>query len=95
MKKLTNFIPPPTHPNSANKSKVDRFIKRFNEEIKNGKFSLNDGLDRDVEDLNDAERALAIDQAWNNGYILTIFEDNYNTTTYKLEINSFAQPKGI
>ena len=87
MKKLTNFVPPPMHPHTANKSKVDRFIKRFNKEIEKGEFTLNDGLDEGVEDLNDVEFALAQEQAESNGYTLTKFDDEHQTVTFKLEIN--------
>lgn len=86
MKNLTYFAYPPQSKNSVNKSKVDRFIKRFNKEINKGNFILNDGLDKGVVDLNDAEFILAQEQAEKTGYVLTKFEENYQTITYKLVI---------
>lgn len=82
-KNLTSFLPPPDHKWSANKSKVDRFIKQFNEEIKKGSFTMNDVLNKFTE-LNDPEFELAKEQADKNGYILTKYDDNYNSITYKL-----------
>jgi hypothetical protein len=85
MKKLTNFIKPPHSKDSVNKSKVNRFIKNFNGHIKHGEFDVNDGLDPDIEHLNESEFELAKEQAENNGYILTKLDDNNFTTTYRLE----------
>lgn len=82
-KNLTSFLPPPNHKWSANKSKVDRFIKLFNQKIQKGEFVLNDTLDHFTE-LNDPEFELAKEQADKNNYILTRFEDEYNSTSYKL-----------
>jgi hypothetical protein len=83
MKKLTNFLPPQESKNAVNKSKVDRFIKMFNLKIQKGLFVMNDVADGFVE-LTDPEFELARQQADKNQYVLTRFDDNYNSTSYKL-----------
>ena len=86
MKNLPSFLPPAQSKLSANKSKVKRFINLFNDKIKKDEYTLNTGIDDDVEQLNDPEFELAEEQADKNGYILTKYDDNYNSITYKLEI---------
>lgn len=76
-------------------SKIDEFIHKFNKVIMQGddenednSFSLNDGLNR-IPTLNDHEFKYATILAADQGWMLTQFEDNYSTITYKMKkINS-------
>jgi hypothetical protein len=85
MKDLPNFLPPQDSPLRINKSKVKRFIEKFNEQIQKNEYTLNDALDGYEEELNDLEFELAKNQADRNGYILTKIDDEHNSITYKLE----------
>lgn len=82
---MINFIKPKkASVKRANKLKVEKFISMFNKAIAKHKFCLNTGLDH-IPYLGEAEFELAKNQAKKNGYILTHFEDNYQTDSYKLE----------
>jgi hypothetical protein len=83
MAKLTNFLPPPESKNAANKTKVNWFIQEFNRKTQTGEFTINSTLDR-VGILSEPEFELAKQQADKNGYILSKFDDNYDSVTYKL-----------
>lgn len=66
-------------------SKLDKFSDVFNKQIAKGKFTVNTGL-HGIPELNEDELKTAQLQALKDGYKLTSYEDNCNTTTYKLEI---------
>ena len=63
---------------------VGDFIRIFNHSIKHKRFSLNNGLDK-IPTLNDNEFKLAQKIAKEDGWCLTRIDDNYNTTSYKIE----------
>ena len=65
------------------KEKVDYFIRVFNSAIEKNIFTLNTGLS-DIPFLSQDDFNLAKEQAKNNGYNLSQFDDNYNTTSYKI-----------
>ena len=69
------------------RSKVDRFISKFNIGIKRKNIELpivlNDALDK-VPLLNENEMNFVVQQAKKNGWDLSCFEDNYNTVSYKI-----------
>jgi hypothetical protein len=72
------------YPEQVNTEKIDKFIDKFNTNLSRGKFTLNDGLDN-IPHLNDNEFGVAVNMAKEEGWILTRFDDNYNTTSYKME----------
>lgn len=65
-------------------NKINMFISKFNNAIVKGTFTLNNGLDG-IPSLNDYEFDIAKKMAKEEGWILTKFNDNYNTTSYKME----------
>lgn len=65
-------------------NKIDMFISKFNNAILQDKFTLNDGLDN-IPSLNDTEFCIAEKMAKEEGWVLTRYADNYNTTSYKME----------
>lgn len=65
-------------------NKINTFISKFNKAIVEGRFTLNNGLDS-IPSLNDTEFGIAEKMAKEEGWILTRFDDNYNTTSYKME----------
>ena len=70
--------------------KIGKFIAKFNscikkgEETGDGAFHLNDGLDN-IPTLNDSEFNYCIQLALLQGWILTQFNDNYQSITYKMK----------
>jgi hypothetical protein len=71
---MKQFIKPSTfkeRKKRPDKTKVDEFIEKFNKLIKKGELEANDVLNK-LPYLNE------------NGWQLTQFEDNYNTTSYQL-----------
>jgi hypothetical protein len=63
---------------------MDSFIDAFNKSIEtDGKFSLNTVL-HNIPQLTPEEFTKVQNQAEKNGYQLTKFPDEHNTTTYKL-----------
>ncbi len=67
-----------------NQEKLGDFVEIFNESIKIGKFTLNNALD-EIPTLNESEFELAKKIAKEDGWNLTQFDDNCNTTSYKVE----------
>lgn len=70
------------------RKRVETVIKRFNREIKKGEedgcpFYLNTGLDN-VPLLNREEFKMAKKMAMKQGWDLSMSDDNYQTTSYKL-----------
>lgn len=76
--------------------KLDKFADHFNASISTTKpeavtaegklgFRLNTGLDG-IPALTDAELIIAQATARANGYILTEADDNYDTTTYTMQV---------
>ncbi|MBK7362690.1 MAG: hypothetical protein IPJ01_10380 [Micavibrio sp.] len=65
-------------------NKMNIFISKFNNAIQEGTFTLNDGLDS-IPSLNDTEFSIVEKMAKEEGWTLTRFDDNYNTTSYKIE----------
>lgn len=63
---------------------MDLFIERFNGLLSEGKMTANTGLDY-IPTLNEKEFELVRAKAHNMGYNLSVFDDNYNTITYKLD----------
>ena len=65
---------------------MELFIGYMNAAIEKGKsLYLNTVLDG-IPRLNDAEFKLVSKQAYENGWILTIIDDKYQTETYKLKV---------
>jgi hypothetical protein len=77
------FKQPKVKKGIPNKEKVDYFIGVFNSAIDKNIFTLNTGLSA-IPFLSQDDFNLAKEQARNNGYELSQFDDNYNTTSYKL-----------
>jgi len=74
-------------------NKVEIFIKKFNSVIvkgidknSDGSFTLNDGIDK-IPTLNNLEFDYARKLAAEQGWVLTTFKDNYQTTSYKIKIS--------
>lgn len=70
--------------------KVDKFISKFNAVIKkgdeengDGSFSLNNTLDK-IPTLNSNEFDYAVGLALQQGWILTQFDDNYQSISYRM-----------
>ena len=85
---MKNFLPPKPILEKVSKGRIDRFIERFNKELAgNAKecYTLNTGLDKGVERLNDSEFVEAQIQAKNNGWLLNRNDDNYQAITYLLK----------
>jgi hypothetical protein len=83
---MKQFIKPSTfkeRKKRPDKTKVDEFIEKFNKLIKKGELEANDVLNK-LPYLNESEFNLAVAIARENGWQLTQFEDNYNTTSYQL-----------
>lgn len=80
---MRNFKQPKIKKGIPDKEKVDFFIGVFNSAIEKNIFSLNTGLSA-IPLLSQDDFNLAKKQARINGYELSKFDDNYNTTTYKL-----------
>ena len=91
---MTNFVKAETVKTKLEKidsDKVEKFINKFNAVIKkgdeengDGSFSLNNGLDK-IPTLNSNEFDYAVGLALQQGWILTQFDDNYQTTSYKMQ----------
>lgn len=82
-----NILPPEE---TINEQTVEKFINMFNDTITKGEeigpkctIHLNDGLD-EIPTLNEKEFNLAKSMAQREGWILTKFSDNYQSTTYVL-----------
>lgn len=69
--------------NKVKISDIDAFIKQMNKGIRQGVFSMNNALDN-FKTLSDEEYQIAFDKAFEAGWMLTRFEDNYNSTTYRI-----------
>ena len=80
---MRDFKQPKIKKGIPDKEKVDLFIRLFNSAIEKDVFSLNTGLSA-IPLLSQDDFNLAKEQARNNGYELSQFDDNYNTITYKL-----------
>ena len=65
-------------------SKIIAFIVAFNKAIDKGENYINSSLDK-VGHLSDSEFASAKIMAKQQGWKLTQFDDNYQTTSYKIE----------
>lgn len=68
---------------------VDKFIRKFNAHIKlnqsdSDNFHMNNGLDN-IPTLNQKEFDFARDEAIKSGWELTKYNDNYNTTSYRMK----------
>lgn len=85
---MENFIKP-THNEKhlMDESKIDLFIKNCNKLLQKGKLEFNDAFVYNhgisIPYLNDREFLEAQRQAEKNGYTLTRYPDNYQTTSYK------------
>lgn len=94
---MKNFIRPRNEwVDNIDHEKLDKFADHFNVCISTTKpeavtaegklgFRLNTGLDG-VPTLTDAELIIAKATARSNGYLLTEADDNYDTTTYTMQI---------
>lgn len=90
---MENFIKPKDVKKIKEKldsSKCDLFIKKFNLKLNgknntdgNGAIHLNNALD-DVPTLNDNEFDYCVGLAMQQGWILSRYDDNYQTTSYKI-----------
>ena len=76
-----------------NQANIDNFIDCFNRAIHKGyeeAYHLNTGLDK-IPPLTDGEFELVCKQAEQNGYLLTRYDDNYQTISYKLSLVSLLK----
>lgn len=76
--------------NNVNELKVQLFINVFNDYIAKQSrfgatyFSLNDAIDA-IPMLNKHEFEVCVEMAKSKGWELTQFDDNYDTTSYKMQ----------
>jgi len=64
--------------------KVEEFIDEFNRSIKRDDYCINTGLDR-FSPLNDNEFSYVVKLARKQGWQLTRFEDNNQSTSYQID----------
>lgn len=92
MKTFTHASSVKTNKERTDLNKLEKFIELFNSifnkktmnENEDGSYSLNTGLSQ-IPQLNNSEFAHAKALAKQQGWTLAQFEDNYQTTTYKMQ----------
>ena len=84
MSKITNVKNAKKITNKVRKNVLAIFFKVMNDAIADGERTINTGLGK-FSSLNDAEFEKAVYDAQGAGWILTRFEDNYQSTSYKIE----------
>lgn len=80
---LKHFIAPTKRKGLPSITLVNYFIDAFNKKLVRGECSLNTGLDK-IRELDEADFEMAKNRAEEIGFILTKYEDNYQTTSYRL-----------